>query len=97
MLFQSVHKDYVAPKLTEKSNVYSSNSPKQNEFDQCILEMYSEGLPFNFVERKSFKKMVKILNSRIRVKSRQAYKRKLNLDVEKHVSTLCMPACIWKS
>jgi len=94
LLLQNVHKQ-LGNNLTQKEDMslYPPHNIHQKQFDDCMLEMFSEGLPFNFVERKSFQKLIRCLNPRIRIKSRTAYRKKLSQTVQEMVLVILSNSC----
>jgi len=69
-----------------KKQKFGQSHPRQVEFDNCILQLYADGLPFSFIERPSFKKMINVLNPNITVKTRTSYVKKLDKVFEREVS-----------
>ena len=65
---------------------YRRNEPSQVAFDKSVMDMIAvDGLPLCFVENIGFINLIRSLDSKLKVKSRFAYKEQIRCTVEKEV------------
>ena len=83
----NVSKQPTLKAVIEANSKYDSSHPKQQKFDDAIVEYLTDGnFPaFSSVETQGFKKLFDVADSKLTVKSRHTYARKVD---EKHKSVL---------
>ncbi len=70
------------------STRYGRNEPQQKAFDKGVMDMMSvDGHPFNFVHSIGFQNLVMSMDPKLRIKSRQAYTKKMKTMVATEVVT----------
>ena len=71
---------------TISKSSYARNDQQQVRFDNHVLDMIAvDGLPFSFVENPGFINLVLSLDSKLKVKSRQAYMRQIRKAISSTV------------